>query len=183
MFHPLGIKDGQFGLPGIGAQAGKQPGGHDPRGPVDDAGRANFMRLIAPFSGFALSGADWAKFLQAHLGHSVNGSRLQSDKLLPKMDTPDPQLLEESGLKFRNGIGWTEIDTSAGRVQFHSGQVGTWSAAAFLLPNAGLGVFAVMNKGGGITDPDLAVPVRIDKLVRELGLSLAGGSHGPATIG
>jgi CubicO group peptidase (beta-lactamase class C family) len=176
IFRPLGITSGLFGVPGVGSQADKELVGHDPNGPVDDAARANFLRLVDPSGGIAMSGPDWAMFLRAHLGQKVNGVRVLSDKLLIKLHTPDPRKLTEDGLTFRNGFGWNTTDTPAGPVLFHGGHVGTWSSFAVLLPARKLGVFAVTNKGGGIDNPDPAVPDRVDALVQSLAQLLTGGT-------
>jgi D-alanyl-D-alanine carboxypeptidase len=171
LFEPLGMHSAGFGAPGSAA-AVDAPRGHRSDGtPVQPGRFADNPVAISPAGRMHCNVGDWARFLQLHLRRgekpASTGERAESSavelepaKAAATSGAPvrglnlSPASLERLHAPLAAGepryaLGWIVLERPwGGTVLTHSGSNTYWHATAWLAPERGFALLAVVNQGG-----------------------------------
>jgi CubicO group peptidase (beta-lactamase class C family) len=162
VFAPLGLESAGFGPPGLPKQT-LQPWGHGKyrllqvgvvgNNSFDPAARgADYPAIASPAGYIHLSIRDWAKFVSLHLrAHPANP---HSTAAVLRPDTFAVLLGTQSEISYAGGwnVGtrpWAKgaRPTDTGRVLFHIGDNGRWTAAVWVAPEKDFAVLVACNRG------------------------------------
>lgn len=176
VFAPLGLGSAGFGPPGVPQQT-LQPWGHGKYrllqvGVVgniafDPAARgADYPAIASPAGYIHLSIHDWAKFVSLHLrAHPANP---QATAAVLRPETFAVLHGTQSEISYAGGwnVGtrpWAKgaRPTDTGRVLFHVGDNGRWTAAVWVAPEKDFAVLVACNRG----DMERAVDEAVGQLV------------------
>jgi CubicO group peptidase (beta-lactamase class C family) len=148
VFDPLGLGSAGFGAPGTPG-AVTQPRGHRPGPPlvaVEPGPGADNPLVLSPAGRVHMSLADWARYLEAHLGPGEDAAGAArpflSAATLERLHTP------KEGESYAFGWGVTKRPWANGPVLTHAGSNTMWYAVTWLAPGSGFGVLATTNVGG-----------------------------------
>ncbi len=147
-----------------------------------DKDAEGFRRLhdtVAPAGAVQSSAADMARFLQLYLGEGAAGGRrllrpetvremLAPHSVVPVRAAPKPHFAYPR-MYFGCGLGWWLRDYRGRKVVYHGGSSG---AVAAMMPEEGLGVVVLANRGSG-----LVYMVMHDTFDRLLGIPRAWTNH------
>jgi CubicO group peptidase (beta-lactamase class C family) len=162
VFAPLGLESAGFGPPGLPKQT-LQPWGHGKyrllqvgvAGNIafDPAARgADYPAIASPAGYIHLSIRDWTRFVSLHLrAHPANP---QATVGVLRPDTFAVLHGTQSGISYAGGwnVGtrpWAKgaRPTDIGRVLFHVGDNGRWTAAVWVAPEKDFAVLVACNRG------------------------------------
>jgi CubicO group peptidase (beta-lactamase class C family) len=147
VFEPLGMTHAGFGAPGDAPLMDEPQGHHVADGrlvPVPPGPGADNPVAIAPAGRVHCTLADWARYVQVHLGASATDGQepfLHRTTLTRLHTPPDGQDYALGWIATRRGWG-------GGRVLTHSGSNTMWYATAWLAPLRDFAVLTVCNRGG-----------------------------------
>jgi CubicO group peptidase (beta-lactamase class C family) len=164
VFGPLGMASATFGPPPAG-----QPVGHDPSGHPVPYGSPDYLTRDLPILNPAgmnlrMSVADWAKFVRAHMGQTVNGVNVLKPATLARLHTPRyPEL--SPGVNYAGGWGIAVpgtlgADPALGKILQHAGSDGYWLAEVQAYPDRRFAVLIMANTAESADGQDLSAAFR-----------------------
>jgi CubicO group peptidase (beta-lactamase class C family) len=147
LFRPLGMTSGGFGPPSDG-ESPSALWGHDfleGDGTIVPNNRDNEPGL-GPAGRIHASLADWARFIQLHLGSELRGGAVTiSADTLDRLHTPFPTLIAND---MPYGGGWVIENQYGSPSLFHNGSNHHWYAAVTAYPDLGVAFLGVTNVEG-----------------------------------